>query len=53
MGKLAKKLKKRKIFTFQRKKNSSEDIAYYFLAVIGFVIVALVVVGILGFFKII
>jgi hypothetical protein len=54
MGSRAKKSKKTQSASAEGKKFSkTEDLGYYFLAAIGFLIVALMVVGILGYFKVI
>jgi hypothetical protein len=53
MGGRSKKSKRRHSLSSKKKFQISEDIAYYFLAVIGVVIVALIIIGILGFLKII
>ena len=54
MGSRSKKPKKTKLQLSQGKKFSkSEDLGYYFLAAIGLVIMALLVVGMLGYFKLI
>ena len=53
MGGHSKKSKKRHLHSSKKKFQISEDIAYYFLAVIGLVVVVLIIIGILGFLKII
>lgn len=54
MGSRSKKPKKTKVHESEGKKFSkTEDLGYYFLAAIGLLILALLVVGILGYFQII
>jgi hypothetical protein len=54
MGRRSKKSKKRKPLSAKKKKpGKTEDVAYYFLAAIGIVIIALVIATILGFLGII
>jgi hypothetical protein len=52
MGKHVKKME-RNTLSSKKNQNRNEDLARYFLAAIGLLIVVLIVVGVLGFFKII
>ena len=53
MPRRPKKSKKGKSGTSQKRTSGAgENIAYYFLAVIGLIIIALVVAGILGYLKV-
>jgi len=53
MGKHTKKVPRKSLLSGKKNPHRNEELARYFLTAIGFVIVVLIVVGLLGFFKII